>query len=191
MKDLKYINGLLNNNSSVLNEIYQKYFLIVEQFVLKNNGTTDDAKDVFQDGLMVIYTKAQDKNFELTSSFHTFLYSICRFIWLRKQRKNSKYDSLPENIEELEKVDFALQALIEKRERHKIFTDNFNNLKTFCQRILNAYFSDLSMEEIAIELELKNAHTARNRKYRCQKELEKLISLDERYQELKEENNDK
>lgn len=186
MKNQKYINGLLENDNLILNEIYANYFSAIEQYILNNSGTSNDAQDVFQDGLMVIYNKAQSEDFELTSSFHTYLYSICRFTWLRKMRKSSKYTSLPERFEESEELDFSFEEAIYEREKHKIFRDNFEKLKLFCQKILNYYFSDLSMEEIAVKLELKNAHTARNRKYRCQKELEKLVILDKRYKELNE-----
>ncbi|MFK7947674.1 MAG: hypothetical protein AB8G11_08795 [Saprospiraceae bacterium] len=41
------------------------------------------------------------------------------------------------------------------------------------------------MDFIAEKLNLKNAHTARNRKYRCQKELENFVKTDLRYKELK------
>lgn len=180
-----YIKGLISNDNTIIREIYKNYLFRIEKHIISRGGTADDAKDVFQDGLMVIYNKAKKDDFELTSSFYTYLFGICYYIWERKRRNNSRVSELPESYEEL-KI-FKLESVesdILYREKHKIFRDNFTKLGTFCKQILQLFFTEKSMNEIADELNLKNAHTARNRKYRCQKELEKLVFSDKRYEEF-------
>jgi hypothetical protein len=71
-----------------------------------------------------------------------------------------------------------------EREKQKIYQEHFEKMGEFCQQLLELFFVKTNMEEIAIKLNLQNAHTARNRKYRCQKELEKMIQADKRYLEL-------
>jgi len=82
-----YIEGLLKHNREVIAAIYKNYTPSIQQLVLKKGGTIADARDVFQDSLMIIYHKANKPDFELTSQFNTFLYSVSRFVWDRKRKK--------------------------------------------------------------------------------------------------------
>lgn len=90
MNNTDYIKGLLNNDRKVLELIYANYSERVKNHIVKNGGTVDDAKDVFQEALIIIYHKAQTPDFELTSQFSTYLFGICRFIFDKKMKKKSK-----------------------------------------------------------------------------------------------------
>lgn len=180
----QYIAGLLAHDSKVLKAIYANYASRIQYHIQQKGGTIDDAKDVFHDALMVIYQKAKSPDFELTSQFYTYLYSVCHFIWDRKRKKKANNTvTIPEDsgltIEE------DLEENILQRERHLIFKQNFQKLGQFCQQILQLFFAKKNMTEIAKVLDLKNEHTARTRKYRCQKELEKLVRSDVRYLEIR------
>jgi DNA-directed RNA polymerase specialized sigma24 family protein len=83
----QYIAGLLNNDHAILREIYENYADRIKHHIIKNGGTANDAKDVFQDALMIIYKKAQSEDFELTSQFYTYLFGICHFVFKRKRKK--------------------------------------------------------------------------------------------------------
>lgn len=179
----KYIKGLLNNDSEVLRTIYVNYADRIKQHILKNGGTADDAKDVFQDALIVIYNKARNEDFELTSQFYTYLFGICHFIFDRKRKKKSNNSVTTDDFDGYIS-EHNFEQDIFTQEKYKIYQEHFLKLGVFCQKILEHFFAKKSMEEIAAILNLENAHTARNRKYRCQKELEKMIRADVRYSEL-------
>lgn len=183
MENIDYIKGLINNNPKVLRQIYTNYADKVKNYILKQGGSIDDAKDVFQDALIIIHKKARKADFELTSQFSTYLLGVCRFIFLRKLKKNRNNHV---TNEELEGYTYGnnLEKSILDNEKHQIYESNFQTLGQVCRDLLELYFAKTHMEEIAVKLNLKNAHTARNRKYRCQKELEKRIQADVRYQEL-------
>lgn len=175
-----YINGLLKHDREVIAAIYKNYAPSIQQLVVKKGGTVADARDVFQDALMIIYHKASGTNFELTSQFHTFLYSISRFVWDRKRKKmGNNTVTIPEDDRYISEEDIE-QDLI-NRERNKLFQDCFAQLGVFCQQILQLFYNQKSMAEIAEQMNLKNEHTTRNRKYRCQKNLEMAIKKDVRY----------
>lgn len=178
-----YINGLLNNDHKVLQKIYSSYANRIRHHIIKNGGTTEDAKDVFQDALIIIYKKAQSDDFKLTSKFYTYLFGICWNLFDRKMKKNARNSMTNPDFDGYI-YDSSLEQDIFEREKHKIYTDTFRKLGASCQKILELYFCKTSMEKIAVKLNLKNAHTARNRKYRCQKELEEMIQADIRYKEL-------
>lgn len=184
MNDKNYIKGLLNHDSKILSAIYQNFAPRIQQHVVGKGGTVEDARDVFQDALMIIYNKAKQPDFELTSQFYTYLFGICRFIWDRKRKKKANNTvTIPEDNRY--KSDSNIEQDIINRERHKIFQDNFSKLGTFCQQLLDLFHQKKNMIEIANQLNLKNAHTTRTRKYRCQKKLEDLIKSDQRFNVFK------
>ena len=47
--------------------------------MLNNNGNEDDAKDIFQESIIVLYEKVKAGKFELSSKLKTFIYSVCSF----------------------------------------------------------------------------------------------------------------
>ena len=63
---------------------------MVLQFILNNNGNEDDAKDVYQEGIIVLYNKIKGGDFELSSKLKTYIYSVCRRIWLKKLSQQSR-----------------------------------------------------------------------------------------------------
>ena len=90
MNDAQIINYLKTNNYSKVSQKLYAYFPVIKKLVLKNNGSTADAEDVFQDALIILIKKVQANNFVLTSSLNTYLYSICRFVWNDELKKKSK-----------------------------------------------------------------------------------------------------
>ena len=183
MKEIDYIEGLINNNPKVLRQIYTNYSNSIKHYLLKQGGNVEEAKDIFQEALIVIYKNAQKTDFQLTSSFSSYLFGICRFVYLNKMKKNRNNHVTNDELERYN-YDSDLEKTILENEKHQIFETNFQKLGQICRDLLELYFAKKNMDDIATKLNLKNAHTARNRKYRCQKELEKLIQADVRYREL-------
>lgn len=52
--DQRYIEALLANDSVGIREIYERFAGRIAVFVRQNNGSTDDAKDIFQEALVAI-----------------------------------------------------------------------------------------------------------------------------------------
>ena len=86
----KYLEGLANNDLSVLEKIYEESLPEVIKHVKRNSGNTEDAKDVFQEGILVIYKKVKEDKLQLTTSFHVFLFMVCKRIWLKKLKSKLK-----------------------------------------------------------------------------------------------------
>ena len=84
------LEGIKNCDSRVLEFVYQNYFQSIKHFVTSNNGTMDDAKDVFQDALTVIFEKIRNNNLKLNVRFSTYLFSVSKNIWLRELKRNKK-----------------------------------------------------------------------------------------------------
>ena len=72
---------LQSGDESVLQLIYRQYYQAIVHLVMNNNGSLQEAKDVYQETLIIFYEKVKEGNFELNCKLKTFLYSISRNLW--------------------------------------------------------------------------------------------------------------
>ena len=162
-EDKIFLQGIAQGNTPVLRQVYAKYFDSIAKFTLQNKGSLEDAKDLFQDALMIMYEKLQDADFELQHGLHTYLYSICRNLWLKKLRKKSdKWGPLSENQELIAEDTFEKEILW--RQKEKLYRQKFAQLDANCQKLIQLFLAGNSMENIARTLQLSSAAYAKKRK---------------------------
>lgn len=85
--DQKYIDALLNNDVVLLEELYQKFSGKIKLVVLQNNGTLNDAAEIFMEALLAIYRKAKTEHFILPCSLDRLLYFVCKNKWMHEVGK--------------------------------------------------------------------------------------------------------
>ena len=149
---------------------------MVLQFILNNNGDEDDAKDVYQEAIIVLYNKIKGGNFELSSKLKTYLYSVSRRIWLKKLTQMSKKTN---NIADFEDV----LAIEEDVEAHEHKDMQFDKMKVAldclgepCKTIIeDFYIHNLSMQDICEKFGYTNTDNAKTQKYKCLQRLKKLF----------------
>ncbi len=169
MKDLEIIAKIKQGDESALDFLYKKNFKMMLKMILKNNGSEEEAKDIYQEALIVFWQKViADKNFTLTSKISTYLYSICQNLWRKELERKKRH-----TYEQPERSEFPDQ---DARERGEIIQQCLRELGDTCRKILTYYYFDrLSMVEIAERLGFANADTAKTKKYKCKKELDNKI----------------
>jgi len=177
----KEVLRLLESNKE-LQRIYDKVLPSLEKYVLKNSGSHQDAKDLFQESIILVFKKSGEKNFQLTSSIETFIFSIGKRKWLHelRQRKNSSAIMSVDSISDSNELD----QLVINEERSKLYFTHFEKLSESCRKVLKLFFSGLRMSEIANEMEFKSEGYARKRKHECQGKLAASIKGDSIYKEL-------
>lgn len=174
--DREVILGILNNSEVALNKLYVSYFPMVLQFILNNNGDEDDAKDVYQETIIVLYNKVKAGNFELSSKLKTYIYSVSRRIWLKKLAQHSRKTS---NIADFEDV-LAVEEDVEHHEQKDMqfdkMADALESLGEPCKTIIqDFYIHNHSMQEICEKFGYTNSDNAKNQKYKCLQRLKKLF----------------
>lgn len=168
MKDKELITQIKKGDEKALDYIYRKNFKSIIKMVLNNKGTEDEAQDIYQDALIVLWQKVQKDDFVLTSKLSTYLYAICKNLWLKELERKSRLVGT-----EKDEVEFIN---LEQKERIKIIHDCIDSLGDTCKKVLTYYYFDgMSMLEIAKKLGFANADTAKTKKYKCKKELDSLI----------------
>lgn len=138
------------------------------KLVVSNNGSEEEAKDIYQDALIVFWQKAIGGNFTLTSKISTYLYSICLNLWRKELERKSKLSN--------EEKDEAEWMEDDKKERIKIINECINALGETCRKVLSYYYFDgMTMSDIAEKMNFANPDTAKTKKYKCKQRLDKLI----------------
>ncbi len=177
------IDGIANGNSKILELIYKKYSQRIRTLIEKNNGTVEDARDVFQEAIVIIYKNTKKRDIELTSSFFTYFYGICRRVWWRKLQKDRRSPQLT-GMQKGEEVYSYEQKTFLDQEHYQLYLEKLSELEPQKKQVLELYLKGKNMSEIAKIMELKSVGYARMLKFRCKQILLEQIRKDARYHEL-------
>lgn len=147
-------------------------FAGIKKLVLANSGNTEDAKDIFQDALVILYKKVQAPDFALHSSLKTYLTGIAKNLWMQELRRKKKFDTT-------ELKEAAETIFEDDTEKYTLANAAFNLLGEKCKQLLTLfYYKRQSFREIAAALAFSDEHAAKNQKYRCmQKAKENFVTL--------------
>ena len=174
--DREVVLGILNNSVEALNKLYLAYFPMVLQFILNNSGDEDDAKDVYQEAIIVLYNKVRSGNFELSSKLKTYIYSVSRRIWLKKLAQQSKKTNNIADFEDVLTVDDDMDVHEEKDMQFDKMKVALDNLGEPCKTIIqDFYIHNHSMQEICEKFGYTNTDNAKTQKYKCLQRLKKLF----------------
>ncbi|HIC32525.1 MAG TPA: sigma-70 family RNA polymerase sigma factor [Flavobacteriaceae bacterium] len=184
-EDQKYIDGLVNNNSFIIQTIYDKFVPKVINYVKQNSGDEEYAQDVVQDTIITIYNQATQKNLQLTCPFDAYFFLLCKRKWLNTLKKiNNKEVTINEEV--LSKDDDAAQFVFETsifENKQNLFNQMFDQLGKACKDLLNATFKIKSMEEVAASLNVSYAY-ARKKKSLCIGQLTKMVKESPTFNQL-------
>ncbi len=172
------LRGLAINDSKAIEMIYKEHFKVVQSFIVNNNGTYDDARDIFQEAVIALYEKVKVGNFQLTSQLQTFLFAICKRLWLKRLNKVGNYSISIEDSNDASLIadDEDADLLRSKDAAFEVMEKSLNSMGDPCRSLLKAFYVERKdMTEIARSFGYTNAENAKNQKYKCLMRLKKLF----------------
>lgn len=170
------LKGLANNDKRAVETIYQENFNTVQALIINNNGSSDDAKDIFQEAIIVLYEKVRSGAFELHCQIKTFLYSVSRRLWLKRLQQQNRYSAPGDSMEQVVPVEDDLEAHEQRNAEFEMMEKAINNLGEPCKSLLEAYYlQKQNMQVIAANFGYTNADNAKNQKYKCLMRLKKIF----------------
>ena len=170
------LKGLAQNDSRAVEALYKSHFSMIQHFVTNNNGSFDDARDIFQEAMITLYEKVQLDNFALTCQIKTYLFSICKNLWLKRLQQMGKYSAPLSAQEETVSVEEDLDRFEKKDAAFAIMDRSLNSLGEPCKSLLEGYYlNKKGMQELASQFGYTNADNAKNQKYKCIMRLKKLF----------------
>lgn len=180
IKSNQFIEAIKVNDIVALKHLYKINYPKVEVFVLKNNGTKEHAKDIFQDAFLALWKNVKQDKFvpQNESSINGYLYTIAKHKWMDYLRsKDYKKTVVYSALTDTAALDDDLSKTTDDNindERLQNVMHAFKGLGAPCKDLLmKFYFEKKSMKDIAEELQLDAAST-RNKKYRCMQKLREL-----------------
>ena len=178
LKDLsgsEIVSLIKMNDGQILKRLYTSNFIKVKKYVLKNNGDDAAAKDVFQEAFVAMWRNIKNDKFssEDSSSVNGYIYQIAKNKWLDHLR-SARYKRTSPLDNGLEADAPEILETEEKNKKLKILMESMDKMGERCKNILKLfYYERRSFREIAEITGLDEA-SARNAKYRCQKQLKKI-----------------
>jgi len=175
-KDEQLLAGLAQSDKQAIETLYREHFGMVQAFILNNNGSSEDARDIFQEAMIVLYEKAISGNFELTAQIKTYLYSVSRRLWLKRLQQMQRFGAPVENLSEAVQVEEELDAHEKRNEAFITMERALSHIGEPCKSLLEAYYlQKKNMQEISTQFGYTNADNAKNQKYKCLARLKKMF----------------
>jgi RNA polymerase sigma factor (sigma-70 family) len=177
LTDAQFIQGLRTGNSEVLSALYKKYYTIVLKLVVSNSGSSDEAADIYQETVIVLYENVQKPAFELNCQLQTYIYSVAKRLWLKQLKKNGQTFLMREDgAETLADVSEDVEVHLKKENEFEKIEESLSALGEPCGTLIkDFYVNRLSMDDIAEKFGYTNADNAKNQKYKCLQRLKKLF----------------
>jgi RNA polymerase sigma factor (sigma-70 family) len=170
------LKGLANNDKAAIEAIYRENYAMIQAFILNNNGLVDDARDIFQEAMIVLYEKSKLESFSLNCQIKTFVYSICRRLWLKRLQQLNKFGTQVDNAEDIVPVEEEIEEHEKKNNDFILMENAMNKIGEPCKSLLDGYYlQKKSMQEIAEDFGYTNADNAKTQKYKCLVRLKKLF----------------
>ncbi|RBQ06659.1 RNA polymerase sigma factor [Pedobacter miscanthi] len=165
----------MSSREALFMKLYQQAFPLVAQHVAKMGGSFDEAKDIFQDALVLYYEKVQVSGLALKYSEKSYLLGIAKHLWIKRYHENSRHSSLDledhvfkavidvADIEYREVAPFKLMRLLEQTGQK-------------CMQLLSAfYYEKLDMDALAGRFGFSGARSATAQKFKCLQKVKETV----------------
>ena len=176
--DQEIITGLLRGGpaeDAALRQVYLQNRMVILDFVKKNNGSEEEAKDVFQEAVMAFYENVKLGKFKGESAILSYIYSIARFNWLNRIKRKGIGQKIMETQKATDITESFLPRFLEKEKELQVL-GIFEKLGKDCKKVLVLHiYQHLNMQEIAAAMNYDSGQIARNKKYKCLKKLKEMI----------------
>lgn len=174
--DARILNLIRNGDEEALVVLYKANRRVVGAYVENNRGTHDDAEDMLQEALIILWERIRAGTFRYDAKLSTFIIGVVKNLWRRRlarQRKESPSEMAYDRA--VDPDPSPLEELIETEQARHV-RNALEQLGDPCKKLLLLFYWDgRSLDEIAAEMGFANADTAKSKKYQCKKALQKLL----------------
>lgn len=172
-EDIRLLERLREGRKEALLELYKSNQAMVKQYILRNQGSLEDAEDLLQEALVVLWQNVHKAEFALTARISTYLMAVVKNKWLKNLSKNGRI--VGEELMPMEAVTAPSYGQSNGMDM-KIISDSLDQLGDTCRELLIYFYYDgLDMINIAKLMKFANSDTAKAKKYQCFKKLEELV----------------
>ena len=178
------LDGIRCRNDKILHHVYHSNYPAVRSYITENSGSIQDAKDVFQESLVLIYQKVTDQQFLLNCNFQSYLFSICRLLWLKEleKRKVEKMDE--KDVKGYLDLQSDLNFDDLEQEKYGLYQKHLRRLNPDCQRVLMLFYDGVSIRDITKIMGYTSESYTKKKKSMCKEKLIQGIKNDPDYNQI-------
>ena len=175
LSEKQLVEKLKTRDSGAVYQVYEIYYPVIRKMIVANTGSPEDAKDIFQESVLILIKNIQKETFDLNASLKTYIYSISKNLWLKKLRNDKRAMIVSEDLTKYGEVEQEESAESDEIKTSKYVHWLISQVPVHCQRIVRyIYFFNYSVKTVAGKMGYNSTHTASNMKYKCLKEMKKV-----------------
>ncbi|MCB0766328.1 MAG: sigma-70 family RNA polymerase sigma factor [Flavobacteriales bacterium] len=168
-KPATWAEGLRRNDVKTLSGLYAKHFPTVRGYVLQNSGTEDDAQDIFQESITVLWLSVKEGRIVPEADPGGFIYRVAKNKWLDVIRsaahRKMKVVQSERIVDRTDEVDADIEERIVR------LRGVYDKLDDKCRQVLDQfYFERKDLATIATGMGVEE-DSIRTIKYRCMMKL--------------------
>jgi RNA polymerase sigma factor (sigma-70 family) len=179
ISDKSLIEGIRLQDEKALKYIYNMYYQMVKNNVLRNSGDTSDVDEVMQESVIVLYKQIIDNKINLSCDLKGYFFGISRLVWNNLLRQKQKHSELEVDVTDEESASYEDNREVLER----VVERSMDRLKPDCREALLLFSQGIDYKEIAVRLGLRSEDYARRKKYLCKEALMELIKSDPEYRD--------
>ena len=167
MQGFIFSNQTLEEREKLFISLYKSTFPAVARYVSKMGGSFDEAKDIFQDALVIYYEKAASGSLSHQTNEKAYLMGISKHLWLKKYSADSKLVPIDgfdeENTEEAKVADNRILCFLQTAGKK-------------CMDLLRSFYYDqLPLNEVAEQFGFSGVRSATVQKYKCLEKVRETV----------------
>lgn len=166
------ISDILSGKQEIFYDLYENEFPAVVRYILKNSGTVEDARDIFQDALIILVENACHGKVDLESrKINSYIFGISIRLWYTQLRQIKSDRLFSTDMNYLLKNEAEI-IRYEKPDSYGELVKEIEQLGPRCKELLHHfYYLNHDWQSIAQDLGYSSGSVARKQKYKC---LEKI-----------------
>lgn len=167
MKLTEITHSFLHGDNKAFEYIYLKHgSYCIDRLISKRGCSNDDARDLFIDAVLIFRRKILNGEISYLTRLDYYLYRTCENNYLANLKKEASKSKHEYNIEQFLYAESEEMSVAQK-ESGKI---SWNKLSEKCKNMIYLFYvKSISMEDIATQMGLSNADSAKSTKSRCMK----------------------
>jgi RNA polymerase sigma factor (sigma-70 family) len=174
--DAKILDLMRQNNEAALVELFEANQRMVVSFVTANRGTQDDAEDLLQEAVVVVWQRVRAGTYEHTAKLSTYIFGIVKHLWMRRLARMRRECPMALTEEAATNDDPSILEQLIESEQAQAVVEALRRLGEPCRTLLRLfYWEEMPNEEIAQQMDFANADVVKSKKYQCKKSLEAIL----------------
>lgn len=165
------------NGASIFELLYKDIFPKVKAMIFQSGGSLDEARDVFQDAVLIFFKQVKLNRYQHHTNIDAYLYRVSKNQWINYIKRKNKSTSLEESEEQREEN--TPELIFRQNEKQEKMAVAMKKIGERCAELLHkTVYLGMSMKEIVSAMGFSNENAAKTKNYKCKQRLIKVINGD-------------